>query len=244
MSSGSSSALNVDRRALAAEAGGTALLLWVIVISGIVVSRFPVTASDIERLAVHALMVGLALTVIIALLGPVSGAHLNPAVTIAAVLRGMLPRSSAVWYVAAQVLGGVVGVLLANVSAGLPVATLARQQRGGMVLIGSEIGATAGLVLIILLLVRRNASLRTIAAAVGLYITAAIVVSPSTAFANPAVTFARTLSDTYTGIAPASVGGFVTAQLVGALIAVVIVTRSLPVGHPTPPAPSTRRRAS
>ena len=71
MSSGSSSAVNVDRRALAAEAGGTALLLWVIVISGIVVSRFPVTASDIERLAVHALMVGLALAAIIALSGPV-----------------------------------------------------------------------------------------------------------------------------------------------------------------------------
>lgn len=232
--------MNVDPRAIAAEAGGTALLLWVIVISGIVVGRLPVTVSDIERLVVHALMIGPALTVIIALLGPVSGAHLNPAVTMAAVLRGMLPRVSAAWYVAAQFLGGVVGVLLANMSAGLPVATLARQQRDGMALFASEIGATAGLVLTILLLVRRQSSLRTIAASVGLYITVAIVVLPSTAFANPAVTFARTLSDTFTGIAPASVGGFVIAQLVGALIAVVIVTRSLPVGRPTPPAPATR----
>lgn len=232
--------MNADPRAIAAEAGGTALLLWVIVVSGITVSRLPVSFSDIERLAVHALMIGPALAAIIALLGPVSGAHLNPAVTLAAVLRGLLPRALAGWYVTAQLLGGAVGVLIANMSAGLPVVTLARQQRDGIVLVASEVVATAGLILIILLLVQRQATLRTIAAYVGLYITAAIVVVPSTAFANPAVTFARTLSDTYTGIAPTSVGAFVIAQLAGALIAVVIVARPLPVGRAAPPAAPTR----
>jgi len=214
-------------RAAAAEAIGTALLLWAIVASGIAVTRLPVTrdGSLVLQLTVHGLAVGLALLLLIALLGPVSGAHLNPAVTLAAVLVARLPRSRAAGYVVAQLAGGVVGVAAANLTFGLPAIGLSVRARDGGMLLASELGATLALVLLILLMVRGGRSPRAIAAGVGAYIAAAIVLTPSTSFANPAVTLARTLTDTFTGIAPASVAGFVAAQLTGALAAIVIVRR-------------------
>jgi arsenate reductase len=214
-------------RAAAAEAIGTALLLWAIVASGIAVTSLDAIrdASDLAQLTVHAIAVGLALTLIILLLGPTSGAHLNPVVTMAAVMLGHLPRSRAAGYVAAQLAGGVLGAAVANLTFALPALQVATKVRGGWVLLVSEVGATLGLVLLIFLMVRTARSLPAIATAVGTYIAAAIVLTPSTSFANPAVTITRTLSDTYTGIARASVPGFLAAQLLGALLGVAIVWR-------------------
>jgi glycerol uptake facilitator-like aquaporin len=225
----------------AAELVGTGVLLWAIVGSGIAVTRLALTrdASALAQLVPHALAVGLTLTVLIVVLGPVSGAHFNPVVTFAAVLLGRLPRSRTAGYLAAQVVGGVLGTMAANLTFGLPGVTVAGRIRGGPVLLASEVVATLGLVLLIFVLVARGRGARPIGVAVGAYIAAAIVVTPSTSFANPAVTLARALSDTFTGIAPASVPGFSAAQLVGALLAVAVVCRVTRAGsdgggHPRP----------
>ena len=213
--------------AVLAETLGTALLLWAIVGSGIVVTH---DGPLIAQLFPHAVAVGLALAAIIVMLGPVSGAHLNPAVTLAAVLLGHLPRSRAGAYVAAQLAGGALGTTFANLTSGLPAVTVAARSRDGVELVTSEVAATLVLVLLIFLMVRGGRSVGAIAAAVGGYIAAAIVFTPSTSFANPAVTLSRTLSDTFTGIAPASVPAFVVAQLVGALLAVALVVRLTSTG--------------
>ncbi len=220
-------------RAIVAETVGTAVLLWAIVGSGIVAEH---DGPLIAQLFPHAVVVGLVLTALIMMLAPVSGAHFNPAVTMAAVLAGLLPRSRAAAYVAAQVAGGVLGVVAANVTAGLEVVSVASRDRSGPVLAASEAGATAVLVLLILVMVRTGSSHGRIATAVGAYIAAAIVFTPSTSFANPAVTIARTLSDTFTGIAPSSVPGFVVAQVVGALLAVALARLLAPA-----PLPAARR---
>jgi glycerol uptake facilitator-like aquaporin len=214
-------------RAAAAEVVGSAVLLWVIVASGIAVTRLDLTrdASLLGQLVPHALAVGLALTVLIVLLGPVSGAHFNPVVTLAAVLLGHLPRSRAGTYVAAQLAGGVLGALAANLTFALPAVTVSGRVRGGVLLVASEVGATLVLVLIIFRMVQRGRSAPPIAVAVGTYIAVAIVATPSTSFANPAVALARMLSDTFTGIAPTSVPAFILAQVVGALLAVALVRR-------------------
>jgi glycerol uptake facilitator-like aquaporin len=208
------------RRAAAAEMLGAALLLWAIVGSGIAVTH---DGPLIAQLFPHAIAVGLALAAIIVMLGPVSGAHLNPAVTLAAVLLGHLPRARAAAYVGAQLAGAVIGAVFANLTFGLPAVTLSRRARDGAALVLSEAGATLMLVLLIFLMVRAGRSVPAIAAAVGAYIAAALVFTASTAFANPAVTVARMLSDTFTGISPASAPGFVAAQVVGALLAVVLM---------------------
>jgi len=204
------------------------MLLWAIVASGIAVTRLPATrdATPLLQLSWHAVAVGAALTLIIILLGPVSGAHLNPVVSLAAVLLGHLPRSRLAGYVAAQLTGGVLGVAVANITSGLPAIEVSARARDGWPLVVSEVGSTLGLVLLIFVMVRTARTLPAIASAVGAYITIAIVLTPSAAFANPAVTFARTASDTYTGIAPASVGPFVGAQVLGALAAITIVWRA------------------
>lgn len=207
-------------RAVAAELIGTALLLWAIVGSGIAVTH---DGPLIAQLFPHAIAVGLALAAIIVMLGPVSGAHLNPAVTMAAVLLGHLPRARAAAYVAAQLVGAAIGAVVANVTFGLPAVLVSTRARDGMALAASEVGATFVLVLLIFMMVRAGRSVGEIGAAVGAYIAAALVFTASTAFANPAVTLARTLSDTFTGIAPASAPSFVAAQVVGALLAVALV---------------------
>jgi len=214
-------------RAAAAEAIGTALLLWVIVGSGIAVSHLPATrdASLLVQLSWQGPVIGVALAAIIVALGPTSGAHLNPVVTMAAVLLGHLPRSRAAGYVAAQMAGGMLGTALANVTFGLPAVDVSARVRAGGVLLASEVGSTFGLVLLIFAMVRTARSLPAIATAVGAYIAVAIVLTPSTAFANPAVTVARTLSDTFTGIRPASVAAFIGAQALGALAATALVWR-------------------
>jgi glycerol uptake facilitator-like aquaporin len=208
------------------------VLLWAIVGSGIAVTRLALTrdASALAQLAPHALAVGITLVVLIVVLGPVSGAHFNPVVTFAAVLLGHLPRSRTAVYLAAQLVGALLGTLAANLTFGLPTASVAARVRGGPVLLASEVVATLGLVLLIFLMAARGRGARPIGVAVGTYIAVAIVVTPSTSFANPAVTLARTLSDTYTGIAPGSVPGFSAAQLVGAILAIALVRRGARAG--------------
>ena len=207
-------------RALTAEALGTGLLLWAIVGSGIAVTH---DGPLIAQLFPHAVVVGLALAAIIVMLAPHSGAHLNPAVTLSAVLLGHLERRHAGPYVLAQVVGGAAGTVVANATAGLAAVQVSARARDGAGLVASEVGATAVLVLLIFLLVRAGRGPGPVGAAVGAYIAAGIVFTPSTAFANPAVTLARTLSDTFTGIAPASAPAFLGAQVTGALIGVALV---------------------
>jgi len=163
-----------------------------------------------------------ALVAIILALGPVSGAHLNPVVTIADRVFGGVSTAEAVTYVGAQLVGGSVGAVVANVMFSLPVVELSTHARSSGALWSGEVVATFGLLVVIFGVVRSG---RSTAApfAVGAYIGSAYFFTSSTSFANPAVTVARTLSNTFAGIAPASVPPFVVAQLVGAALAVVAV---------------------
>lgn len=219
-------------RRLAAELLGTGLLVVAIVGSGIMAQRL--SPDDLgQQLLQNALATALALGVLITLLGPVSGAHLNPAVSLADwwASRGTghgLTLAEAAAYGAAQVVGGLGGAALANVMFGVPT-TLAVTERSGAGQLVGEVVATAGLVALVLTLVR-TARTHVAAPAVAAWIGSAIWFTPSTSFANPAVTVGRTISDTLTGIAPSDVPAFVLAQLVGAAVGVAIVA----VLHPHP----------
>lgn len=217
-------------RALVAELLGTALLLLAVVGSGIVASS---ADTAVGALFPHAVVVGLALAVIVRLLQPVSGAHLNPVVTLVDAALGGLARRAVPGYLAAQLGGAVLGVVGANLLFGLPAATVGTTDRGAATLVASEVVATFGLVLLILGLVRQGA-VRTVGPAVGAYVAAAIVLTPSTSFANPAVTVGRVLTDTYTGIAPDGVPPFVAAQLAGGAAAAALARWLFAV--PAPPA--------
>jgi glycerol uptake facilitator-like aquaporin len=167
----------------------------------------------------NTLPTGAILTVLILTLGPVSGAHFNPAVSVAFALRGDLDAIAAASYIGMQVVGGIIGVLAAHLMFELPVWQLSNTVRTGAGQWLAEAVATFGLLLTIF-----GCSARTPSAvpyAVGLYITSAYWFTASTSFANPAVTIARGLSDTFAGIAPPDVLPFVAAQLIGMLVAVV-----------------------
>lgn len=203
-------------RRLVAEGLGTALLLAVVIGSGIMGQRFAGGNVAIALLA-NTLATGAILVVLIGVLGPISGAHLNPAVTLVAALRRDLPWRLALAYPVAQVAGAVLGVWIAHAMFGEPILQVSAKLRDGVAQAFSEVVATFGLVATILGTVRfrpENAPM-----AVGLYITAAYWFTASTAFANPAVTIARSLSDTFAGIAPSSAPAFILAQVVGALLA-------------------------
>jgi glycerol uptake facilitator-like aquaporin len=168
------------------------------------------------------------LAVLILVFGPLSGAHFNPAVSLACALRGELPWPTAVLYIGAQVLGAVAGVWAAHLMFELPVWQFSATVRTGPAQWLAEAVATFGLLLTIF-----GTAARTPAAvpyAVGLYITAAYWFTASTSFANPAVTLARALSDTFAGIAPSGVPRFLLAQLLGAGAALVLVQWLWPVG--------------
>jgi glycerol uptake facilitator-like aquaporin len=152
--------------------------------------------------------------------GPVSGAHLNPLVTMAGRLRREIAGPTAAAFVVAQIVGAGLGVVLANIMFELPAVTISTTDRSGWAVWLSEAVATFGLVVVVRTVGRRGRTTET-AFAVAAFIGAAIVFTPSTSFANPAVTLARTLTDTFAGIAPSSVPPFLTAELAGALIAVV-----------------------
>jgi len=202
-------------RALVAEAIGSALLLAVVVGSGIM-GQTLAAGNDAVALLANALATGAGLLVLITLFGPLSGAHFNPAVSLVMAARGELPWPRVLPYLAAQVAGAVAGVLLAHAMFGLPLLQESQHLRSGWPQWLAEATATAGLLLTILGGVRHARD--KVPLLVALYIVAAYWFTASTSFANPAVTLARSLSDTFAGIAPADVGGFVLAQLVGAAI--------------------------
>lgn len=215
---------SLARRAVG-EALGTSVLLLAIVGSGIAADRLADDAA--LTLLIHAIVVGLALAAAIAAVGPISGAHLNPAVTIAVAFERGLPWSVVPLYIAAQLAGALTGVVAANLMFELPAIEIATTTRSGAALWMSELIATFGLLMVIWGTVRLHAG-ATVAAAVGAYISAAIWFTSSTAFANPAVTIGRILTDTYTGIAPPDAAAFVVAQLAGAIAATLLFRWLMP----------------
>ena len=206
-------------RRLVAECLGTAFLLAAVVGSGIMAQRL---AGGNEALALlcNTLPTGAILTVLILTFGPLSGAHFNPAVSLAVALRREMTWRDAASYSAAQIAGGLIGVWAAHLMFELPVWQVSLHARSGAGQWLAECVATFGLLLTILGCAARNAT--AIPYAVGLYITAAYWFTASTSFANPAVTIARSLSDTFAGIAPAGVAAFIAAQLAGMLAAVLL----------------------
>ena len=196
---------------------GTAFLLAAIVGSGIMAQKL--AGGNIAlALLCNTLATGAMLAVLILVFGPLSGAHFNPVVSLAFALRGEIPRSTAMLYVVAQICGGLVGVWAAHLMFELPVWQLSITARTGPGQWLAEAVATFGLVLTIFGCLARSSP--AVPYAVGLYITSAYWFTASTSFANPAVTIARSLSDTFAGIAPGGVAAFIAAQLAGMLAAV------------------------
>jgi glycerol uptake facilitator-like aquaporin len=205
-------------RRFAAEGVGTALLLAVVVGSGIMGESLSGGNVAIALLG-NTIATGAALVVLIHIFNPVSGAHFNPAVTMMALLRRELPWSTAAVHVAAQFLGAVAGVWLAHAMFAEPLLQVSTKLRDGPSQGLSEFVATFGLIGTILGTARSRPTF--VPVAVGLYITAAYWFTASTSFANPAVTVARSLSDTFAGIAPSSAPLFIAAQLAGTVVAVL-----------------------
>jgi arsenate reductase len=204
------------RRAFA-ELLGTALLVAAVVGSGIAAQRLSPSDTGLELLE-NALATGAALVAIILAVGPVSGAHLNPVVSAVDAAFGGLRRAELAAYVAAQFAGAVAGAVVANAMFGNSAISIATHARSAGNLWLSEVVATFGLLLVVFGVVRaRRANVAPFA--VGAYITAAYFFTSSTSFANPAVTVARMFSDSFSGIAPASVVPFVGAQALGAALA-------------------------
>ena len=202
-----------------AEALGSAFLLAAVVGSGIMAQRLAGGNVALALLG-NTLATGAILVVLITILGPISGAHLNPAVSLAFALRGALPWRHIGGYLAAQIVGGILGVWAAHAMFGLPLWQLSTTVRSDVGQWIAEFVATFGLLLTIFGCVARAPA--AVAWAVGLYITSAYWFTASTSFANPAVTLARSLSDTFAGIAPAGAPAFIAAQLLGALAALPV----------------------
>ena len=210
------------RQRLAAEALGTAYLLATVVGSGIMGANLAGGNVALALLA-NTLATGAILAVLILIFGPVSGAYLNPAVSLAFAIRGELSWREFVGYVGAQILGAIAGVWAAHLMFELPVLQVSTHLRSGPAQWFSEGVATFGLLLAIFGCTARTPSATPYA--VGLYITAAYWFTASTSFANPAVTVARAFSNTFAGIAPSGVIAFVLAQLAGTLLAVALAAR-------------------
>lgn len=201
---------------LVAEFIGTAFLLATVVGSGIMADRLSDGNVALALLG-NTIPTGAILAVLITMLGPISGAHFNPAVTFVFMLRDEIPKSEAGYYVIAQITGGLVGVWAAHAMFDETVLQFSEKARTGGAQWFAEIIATFGLVFTILTTLKTREG--AVPYAVGLYITAAYWFTASTSFANPAVTIARGFSNTFAGIRPDDVTGFVLAQLVGATIA-------------------------
>jgi glycerol uptake facilitator-like aquaporin len=211
----------LTRRQLLAEFLGTALLVIAVVGSGIAAARLSRGDAGLQ-LFENAAATAAALVAIILAVGPVSGAHLNPVVTLVDRVFGGIGTREAAGYWAAQVTGGVAGTVLANLMFKLPAVELSHHARTGGGVWLAEAIATFGLVLVIFG-VARSGRAGLAPFAVGAYIGGAYFFTASTSFANPAVTIARMLSDTFTGISPASVPGFVGFQLIGGVAAVAAI---------------------
>jgi glycerol uptake facilitator-like aquaporin len=208
-----------------AEAVGTFFLLAAVVGSGIMAERLANGNAALALLA-NTAATGAALVALIISFAPVSGAHFNPVVTLSFALRRDLPGQEVPFYLLAQVAGGIGGVIAANLMFGLPPVFLSNHPRTGMAQLFSEYIATLGLVSVILAASR--STVVVVAIAVGAYISAAYWFTASTSFANPAVTLARSLSDTFAGIRPVDVPGFVFAQLAGGITATVLLRWLMP----------------
>lgn len=209
-------------RRLCSEALGTAFLLATVVGSGIMAERLAGGNAAIALLG-NTLPTGAMLVVLITMFGPISGAHLNPVVSFAFALRGELPWRDAALYTLAQLAGAIVGVWAAHVMFDLAVFQTSAKVRFGTGQWFSEAVATFGLGLTIFGCL--HGARTAVPAAVGLYITAAYWFTASTSFANPAVTVARSLSDTFAGIAPAGVPPFIVAQIIGMGAATLVASR-------------------
>ena len=203
-------------RRVAAEGVGTAFLLAIVVGSGIMGERLA-AGNDAIALLGNTIATGAGLVVLIHIFGPVSGAHFNPAVTLVSLLNGQSDRRTAAAYVAAQVVGAVLGVWMAHAMFAEPIMQISTKLRDGPSQGFAECIATFGLIGTIIGTQRSRPEFTPVA--VGLYITAAYWFTASTSFANPAVTVARSLTDSFAGIAPASAPLFIAAQIAGAVAA-------------------------
>jgi glycerol uptake facilitator-like aquaporin len=210
--------IDIARR-LVAEGLGTALLVAAVIGSGIMAAKLAGGNTAIALLC-NTLATGAILVVIITILAPISGAHFNPAVSLVMAIRGKLDRGETAAYMVAQIIGGCLGALFAHLMFGLDPFQLSTTARTGLPQWFAEFVATFGLVVTILGCVRFRPD--AVAFAVGFYITSAYWFTASTSFANPAVTIARSLSDTFAGIAPSDVPGFIIAQILGALVAAAL----------------------
>ena len=215
---------NLYRRVVA-EAIGTAFLLATVVGSGIMGERLAAGNVAITLLA-NSIATGAVLTALVLTFGPISGAHFNPAVTISCAAQREMTWSDAAVYVIAQLIGAFAGVATANLMFGDPLFFISHHARSGSAQLFSEFIATFGLLLVIGICARVQP--RFVAFAVGAYITAAYWFAASTSFANPAVTVARSLSDTFAGLRPLDVPGFVLVQLLGAAAATFVLRWLIP----------------
>jgi glycerol uptake facilitator-like aquaporin len=206
-------------RRLTAEALGTALLLAAVVGSGIMAERLSGGNFALALLS-NTIATGAALLALILTFGPISGAHFNPIVSLSSGIQTDLKWPDFFWYTLAQTFGAISGVVLANVMFDLSPISWSGHERGGSLLLLSEFVASFGLVAVIISCARRQP--KFVAVAVAAYITAAYWFTPSTSFANPAVTIARAMSDSFAGIAPRNVPGFIAAQVVGGISATML----------------------
>ncbi len=207
-------------RRLVAELLGTAFLVGTVVGSGIMADNL---SDDVAvSLLGNTLPTGAILVVLITMLGPVSGAHFNPAVTVMFCLRKDIAIGAAGAYIAAQILGGICGSMVAHIMFELPVLQSSTTVRTGLSQWVAEVVATFGLVAAILCGLRFRES--AIPWLVGLYITAAYWFTASTSFANPAVAIARSFTDTFSGIRPVDLPGFIVAEIIGAVLALAVLT--------------------
>ncbi len=211
-----------------AEGVGTAFLLIAVVGGGIAAQRM--SPEDVGlQLFESAVVTAFALMMLIWTFGPISGAHFNPCVTLLDMAMGRRSLREASAYIGSQIVGGIIGVALANLMFELPAFEWSSTARGGGGQFLAEVIATLGLMTVIFLIARPGGlGLQFVAPAVGVYIGGAYFFTSSTSFANPAVTVARMFSDTFAGVAPSSVPAFIGMQLVGAGLALVLV-RYLPV---------------
>jgi glycerol uptake facilitator-like aquaporin len=205
-------------RRLVAEALGTALLVAAVVGSGIMAETLTQDAG--LALLANTLPTGAMLIVLIALLGPISGAHFNPAVSIVFALRREIGAVQATLYIAAQVAGGLAGTIVAHAMFALPLLDASAKIRTGSTQWLAETVATFGLVLTILGGLRHQRT--AVQWLVGLYVTSAYWFTASTSFANPAVAIARSFTNTFSGIRPVDITGFIGAELAGALLALIL----------------------
>jgi glycerol uptake facilitator-like aquaporin len=207
-------------RRLAAEAMGTGCLVATVVGSGIMAQSL--THDAALALLGNTIATGAMLAVLITILSPISGAHFNPAVSLVFAMRRALPARDAAVYTAAQIIGGIAGTAIAQLMFGLPLIALSLKIRTGHAQWLSEFVATFGLIATILAGIRFAQT--SVPWLVGLYITAAYWFTASTSFANPAVAIARSLTNSFSGIRPADLPGFIAAEILGALAALAVMT--------------------